>query len=489
MIENLATGFEVVFTIQNLTFILLGCVIGTLVGVIPGIGPTASIAIVLPLTFSLEPVTGIMMLAGIYYGSQYGGSTTAILLNTPGENSSVMTCIDGNQMAKKGRPGIAIAAAAIGSFIAGVLMVIAIAFLSPLLSEVAFKFGPAEFALLMLFGLVSVIVFTDQDLLKGIVISLIGVSIGMIGADVNSGINRFTFDISELIDKISFVVVAIGLFAVPEIIKNLQHPESMTRFLSKFKIVPNKDEFRRIIPASLRGTFIGGILGLIPGGGITTASYAAYAFDKKMSKHKEEFGKGAIEGVAAPESANNAAAQSGFIPLLSLGIPENAVMALMLSSLMIFGITPGPLMIETQPELFWGLVISMLVGNFILLILNFPLIHIWVQVLRVPYRMLYPLILFFCCIGIFVTNTNIHELYILAAVSIFGYLLYVFDLSPVTFILGFVLGNMFEENFRRALSISQGDFSIFYSSTVSLIILFLIFLLIFVQFFRKRLLS
>jgi putative tricarboxylic transport membrane protein len=486
MIENLSIGFDVVFTTHNLFFIFLGCLLGTLVGIIPGIGPTASISIILPITFSLEPVTGIMMLAGIYYGSQYGGSTTAILLNTPGENSSVMTCIDGNQMAKQGRPGIAIAAAAIGSFIAGILMVIAVAFLSPLLSEVAFKFGPAEFALLMLFGLVSVIVFTDQDLLKGIVISLIGVSIGMIGADINSGINRFTFDIPELIDKIGFVIVAVGLFAVPEIIKNLQNPDSITRFLSNFKIIPSKQDFQRIIPASLRGTFIGGLLGLIPGGGITTASYAAYAFDKKISVNKDQFGKGAIEGVAAPEAANNAAAQAGFIPLLSLGIPENAVMALILSSLMMFGITPGPLMIESQPELFWGLVVSMLVGNFILLILNFPLIRIWVQVLRVPYHMLYPMILFACCLGIFATNTNMYELYILAGVSIFGYILYIFDLSPITFILGFVLGSMFEENFRRALTISQGDFTIFYSSSVSIIILFLISLMIIFQIFKKR---
>jgi TctA family transporter len=486
MIENLMIGIDTVFTVNNLFFILLGCLIGTLIGVIPGIGPSASIAILLPTTFALGPITGIMMLSGIYYGSQYGGSTTAILLNTPGENSSVMTCIDGNKMAKKGKAGIAIAAAAISSFIAGMIMVVAMAVLSPILSQIAFKFGPAEFTLLMLFGLVSVIVLTDRDLIKGISISLIGVFLGLIGTDINSGVDRFTFDIPDLMDKINFAIIAIGMFAIPEIIKNIQNPHNLTNFTSKFKIIPSKEDLKRIIPASLRGTMIGGFLGLIPGGGITTSSYAAYVFDKKISKNKKEFGEGAIEGVAAPEAANNASAQAGFIPLLSLGIPENAIMALMLAALIVFGITPGPMMIESQPELFWGLVVSMALGNLILLILNFPLIRLWVQILRVPYHILYPIILFACCIGVYSISGNINDFYILGFISLLGYIFYVLDLSPITFILGFVLGSMFEENLRRALSISQGDFSIFYSSGISITLIVLIFSMLCFQFLRRE---
>lgn len=485
MIENLILGFDIVFTINNLFFILLGCIIGTLVGVIPGLGPSASIAILLPVTFSLGPITGIMMLSGIYYGSQYGGSTTAILLNTPGENSSVMTCIDGNKMARQGRAGVAIATAAISSFIAGMIMVVVMAILSPTLSQLAFKFGPAEFTLLMLFGLVSVIVLTDKDLAKGIAVALIGAFIGSIGTDINSGIDRFTFDVPELIDKINFAVVAIGLFAIPEIIKNIQNPQNLTNFTSNLKIVPSWIDLKRIIPSSLRGTMVGGFLGLIPGGGITTSSYAAYVFDKKVSKNKKEFGEGAIEGVAAPEAANNASAQAGFIPLLSLGIPENAIMALMLAALIVFGITPGPMMIETQPELFWGLVVSMALGNLVLLILNFPLIHIWVQLLRVPYHLLYPIILFACCVGVYSINNNINDFYILGSVALLGYIFYVLDLSPITFILGFVLGNMFEENLRRSLAISQGDFSIFFNSGISITLISLIMVMIVLQIFRR----
>lgn len=482
MIENILMGFEIVFTPYNLFFVLIGCLLGSLIGVMPGIGPTASISMLLPLTFYLNPTTGIIFLAGLYYGSQYGGSTTAILLNTPGENSSVMTCIDGYEMTKKGQAGLAIAAAAISSFIAGIIMVFFVATLSPFLSEVALKFGPAEFTMLMLFGLVSITILTGDNLLKGITVSLLGVLLSTIGTDINSGVDRFTFGILELTDKVNFAIIAIGMFAFPEIIKNLQASEILLSVHKKLKLIPSIQDLKRIIPSSLRGTLVGGLLGLIPGGGITTASYAAYVFDKKVSRNKSKFGQGIVEGVAAPEAANNAAAQSGFIPLLSLGLPENAVMSLILSFLIVSGVTPGPMMIQQQPELFWGLVISMIVGNAVLLLLNFPLIKIWIQILKIPYHILYVLILIIGCIGVLAITNNINSIFLLAFFSLLGYIFYILNLSPIAFILGYILGPMLEENFRRTLIISQGDFSVFYQGSINITLFILIILLIWTYF-------
>lgn len=479
MIDNLLIGIDAVFTGYNFLYLFAGVVLGTFVGVLPGLGPTATIAILLPTTFALGPVTGIMMLAGIYYGSQYGGSTTAILLNIPGENSSVMTCIDGNKMAKQGKAGVAIMAAALSSFIAGIIMVVVMAILSPPLSEIAFKFGPAEYALLMLFGFISVTVLTETDIVKGLALACMGVLFGLVGTDINSGIDRFTLGSIDLVDGIGFSIIAIGLFAFAEIIKNFLDSNNITDFTKNIKLIPAISDIKKIIPSALRGTAVGGLLGLLPGGGITVSSYAAYTLDKQVSKNKDEFGEGAIEGVAAPEAANNASAQAGFIPLLSIGLPENAVMALMLGAMIVAGIAPGPMVIQNHPDLFWGLVVSIVIGNLILLVLNFPLIKIWISFLKIPYHLLYPLIVFVCFIGVYSIGNNINDIFILSFFILIGYILLVLNLSPVTFILGFVLGPMLEDNFRRALSISQGNFSIFLNSgiSISLLIMILIFLI------------
>lgn len=475
MIDSFIIGIDAVFSGYNFLYLVLGVMLGTFVGVLPGLGPTATIAILLPTTFSLGPVTGIIMLAGIYYGSQYGGSTTAILLNIPGENSSVMTCIDGNKMAKQGRAGVAIMAAAVSSFIAGIIMAIAMALLSPPLSEIAFKFGPAEYALLMFFGFISVTVLTETDIIKGLALACMGVLFGIIGTDINSGIDRFTLGSIDLVDGVGFSIIAIGLFAFGEIIKNLLDSNNATNFTKDIKLIPSLSDVKRIIPSSLRGTAVGGLLGLLPGGGITVSSYAAYTLDKQVSKNKQEFGEGAIEGVAAPEAANNASAQAGFIPLMSIGLPENAVMALMLGAMIVAGIAPGPMVIQNHPDLFWGLIVSMLIGNFLLLILNFPLVRLWVSILKIPYHLLYPSIIFICFIGIYSIGNNINDIFILSFFILLGYILLLLDLSPVTFILGFVLGPMLEDNFRRALAISQGDFSIFVNSNISVFLLIMIF--------------
>lgn len=484
MIDNLLLGFSIAASFENLVYLTASVFLGTLIGILPGLGPAAAIAIFLPLTFNLGPVTGIIILAGLYYGSQYGGSTTSILLNTPGESSSVMTCIDGNKMAKDGRAGAALFAAAFSSFIAGIIMVCVIAVVSPALSGIAFKFGPAEYTLLMLFGFMSVTLLTGDNLLKGLSIALLGTLFGIIGTDINSGIERFTFDSIDLINGIPFVAVAVGIFAVTEIIKNITEEDQVTQYTENINLFPSKEDIKRVIPAALRGTAVGGFLGLLPGGGITVSSYAAYALDKKISKNRKEFGNGAIEGVAAPEAANNASAQSGFIPLISLGLPENAVMSLMLGALIIHGIVPGPMVIQNHPDLFWGLLVSMILGNFILLILNFPFVKIWIYFLKIPYYILYPIILTACCLGVYSISNNVNDILLIALFGAIGYVFLILDLSPVTFILGFVLGDMFEDNFRRSLAISDGDFSIFYKSDIAITLLVLIALLISTSIFN-----
>jgi TctA family transporter len=475
--ENLLIGLEVAFTLQNLAYLFIGVLIGTAIGVLPGLGPAASISMLLPITFTLDPISSIIMLSGLYYGTQYGGSTTSILFNIPGENTSVMTCIDGHAMTKLGKGGTAIAAAAISSFIAGLIMIVLMAIISPPLSEIAFRFGPAEYSLLMLLGLSVVVLFTSENIIKGFAAILVGILFGFIGTDYNSGTERFTFGIPDLYNGIGFTSAAIGLFAMSEIIKNIKSFEISSVYQGKIKVFISKEDFKQIIPPAIRGSAIGGLFGLIPGA-TPAATYSAYVFDKQVSKNKNNFGKGAIEGVAAPEAANNAAAQAGFIPLLSLGIPDSAVMALLLASMIMSGIVPGPLVISKHPDLFWGLLVSMILGNFILLILNFPLIKIWLQILKIPYHLLYPLILIFCCIGIYSINNNINDIFFMLIFAIIGYIYMILKISPVPTLLGFILGAMLEDSLRRALTISQGNFNILYKNDIGIALIIAISMII-----------
>ncbi|MFN5492470.1 MAG: tripartite tricarboxylate transporter permease, partial [Burkholderiales bacterium] len=411
LLANLALGAATALTIDNLFYCFIGVLLGTLIGVLPGIGPLATIAMLLPITYKMaDPSTALIMLAGIYYGSQYGGSTTAILVNLPGESSSVVTTLDGYQMARRGRAGVALATAALGSFFAGTVATVLIAAFAPPLAEVAFKFGPAEYFSLMVLGLIAAVVLAHGSVIKALGMVVFGLLLSMIGTDVNSGAARFTFGIPELSDGIEFGVIAMGMFGFAEIIYNLKHSES--RDLLKEKVtdfMPKKEDWKRGGPAAVRGTILGSFLGILPGGGAVISSFAAYAMEKKLSKNPQEFGKGAIEGVAGPESANNAGAQTSFIPMLTLGIPTTPVMALMIAAMMIHNIQPGPQVMTSNPGLFWGLIVSMWVGNAMLLILNLPLITIWIKLLQVPYRVLYPAILMFCCIGAYSLNNNVWD--------------------------------------------------------------------------------
>ncbi|PLQ01644.1 tripartite tricarboxylate transporter permease, partial [Cupriavidus pauculus] len=443
--------------------------LGTLIGVLPGLGPLATIAMLLPVTYTLPPVAALIMLAGIYYGAQYGGSTTAILVNLPGESSSVVTTIDGYQMARRGRAGVALATAGIGSFFAGCVATLILAAFAAPLSELAFKFGPAEYFSLMVLGLIGAVVLASGSLVKAISMIVLGLLLGLVGTDVNSGAARFSFDVPELTDGLNFVSVAMGVFGFAEIIANLEQKEARETFTDAVtNLFPTKEDFKRMIPAVLRGTLLGSALGILPGGGAALASFAAYSLEKKTSKYAHEFGKGAIEGVAGPESANNAAAQTSFIPLLTLGIPPNAVMALMVGAMTIHNIQPGPQVMTSNPALFWGLIASMWLGNLILIILNLPMIGIWVKLLKVPYRYLYPAILTFCCIGVYSVQNTTFDVFQTAAFGIIGYLFIKLKCEPAPLLLGFVLGPMMEENFRRSLLLSRGDFSVFVTRPLSL---------------------
>src|SRR5687767_15375867 len=441
LFHNLATGFGVAFTFTNLLYCLVGCILGTLIGVLPGIGPVATIAMLLPITFNLSPVAALIMLAGIYYGAQYGGSTTAILVNLPGESASVVTCIDGYQMARQGRAGPALATAAVGSFFAGCVATLIIAFAAPPLAEVALKFGPSEYFSLMVLGLVAATVLAHGSLIKAIAMVVLGLLLGLIGTDVNSGVLRFTFSIPELSDGIGFVVVAMGMFGTAEIIANLEQKENREVFTGKVKnLFPTKDDFKRAWKPVLRGTALGSFLGILPGGGALLSSFGAYTLEKKLSKHPEQFGKGAIEGVAGPESANNAGAQTSFIPMLTLGIPGNPVMALMIGALMIQGIAPGPQVMTEKPELFWGLIASMWIGNLMLVVLNLPLIGMWIKLLTVPYRYLYPSILVFMSVGVFSISNQPFDCFLMAMFGLLGYVCVKLECEPAPLILGFILG-------------------------------------------------
>lgn len=470
LINNLILGFGIAFSPFNLLMCLAGAILGTLVGVLPGIGPLATIAMLLPITFNLPPVASLIMLCGIYYGAQYGGSTTSILVNIPGEASSVVTCLDGYQMARQGRAGQALAIAALCSFFAGCASTLLIAVAATPLAKVALEFGPSEYFSIIVLGLVGAVVLAQGELLKAISMVIIGLLLGMVGTDVTSGVTRYSLGISELSDGINFVAVAMGMFGLSEIIQNLEYT-GVTRELFTKKVTnlwPSKEDFKRSIPPTLRGTFIGSVLGILPGGGALLSSFAAYALEKKISKHKHEFGKGAVEGVAAPESANNAGAQTSLIPLLTLGIPSNVVMALMLGAMMIQGIAPGPQLMTERPQLFWGLVSSMWIGNLMLVILNLPLIGLWVKLLTVPYRLLSPSILVFMSIGVYSLSNSPFDVFLMALFGLFGYICMKIECEPAPLILGFILGPLMEENLRRAMLMSRGNPLVFLQRPISL---------------------
>ena len=469
LLNNLILGFSVALHWTNIWYCFIGVLLGTLIGVLPGIGPIATISMLLPATFVLPPVSALIMLAGIYYGAQYGGSTTAILVNIPGESSSVVTCLDGYQMARQGRAGPALAIAAIGSFFAGCVATLLIAVAAPPLAEIALKFGPSEYFSLMVFGLIAATVLARGSLIKAIAMVVFGLLLGIIGTDVNSGVLSFTFGIPELSDGIGFVVVAMGMFGTAEIIANLDLKDKREVFLSKVThLYPTKEDLKRSWASILRGTALGSCLGILPGGGALLASFGAYTLEKKVSSHPEQFGKGAIEGVAGPESANNAGAQTSFIPMLTLGIPGNAVMALMIGALMIQGIAPGPQVMNEKPQLFWGLIASMWVGNLMLVVLNLPMIGMWVKLLTVPYRYLYPSILVFMAIGVFSLSNNPFDVLIMAVFGVLGYVCVKLECEPAPMILGFILGPLMEENLRRAMLLSRGDPFVFFQKPISL---------------------
>lgn len=485
LLGNLALGFSAAATAQNLLYCFIGVTLGTLIGVLPGIGPLATIAMLLPATYKMtDPTSALIMLSGIYYGAQYGGSTTAILVNLPGESSSVVTTLDGYQMARAGRAGPALAIAAIGSFFAGTVATFMIAAFAPPLAELAFKFGPAEYFSLMVLGLIAAVVLAHGSILKALAMVVLGLLLGMIGTDVNSGVARFSFDIPELSDGIEFVAVAMGMFGFAEIILNLEQRENREVFTSKVGgLMPSASEFKQSLMPMIRGTALGSFLGILPGGGAVLSSFSAYALEKKISKTPERFGKGAIEGVAGPESANNAGAQTSFIPMLTLGIPTTPVMALMVAAMMIHNIQPGPQVMTSNPTLFWGLIASMWVGNLMLVILNLPLIGLWIKLLSVPYRVLFPAILLFCCIGAYSINNNVFDVFMTIPFAILGYLFKKFDCEPAPLLLGFVLGKLMEEYLRRALTISRGDPTVFFTRplsatllTIAAVLLVLVFL-------------
>jgi TctA family transporter len=468
LIANLALGFSTAVSPVNLLYCLIGVFLGTAIGVLPGLGPTATIAMLLPVTFALQPISALIMLAGIYYGSQYGGSTTSILVNLPGEAASVVTTLDGYQMAKQGQAGPALTASAVGSFFAGTVATFLLAVFAPPLAEAALKFGPADYFSLMVLGLVASVVLAQGSLLHAIGMVVLGLLLGLIGTDVTSGAQRYTFDIPELADGIGFVTVAMGMFGLGEIIRNLESETERSVVIAKItNLLPTKEQWKRIIAPILRGTIIGSAVGILPGSGSILGSFAAYSIEKKISKNSAQFGKGAIEGVAAPESANNAGAQTSFIPMLTLGIPSNPVMALMVGAMIIQGIQPGPSVIAEQPQLFWGIIASMWIGNFMLLVLNLPLIGLWVRMITIPYQLLYPAILVFCGIGVFSLSNREFDIYLMGLFGVLGYLFAKLGCEPAPMLLAFILGPMMEEYLRRAMLISRGNPWVFIQRPIS----------------------
>ncbi|HET6263367.1 MAG TPA: tripartite tricarboxylate transporter permease [Usitatibacter sp.] len=472
LINNLILGFGVALTFNNILYCFIGVLLGTLIGVLPGIGPIATISMLLPATFVLPPISALIMLAGIYYGASYGGSTTAILVNLPGEVSSVVTCLDGYQMARKGQAGKALGVAALGSFFAGTVATMLIAAFAPPLAELALKFGPADYFSLMVLGLIAAVVLAHGSLIKAIAMIVLGLLIGLIGTDVNSGVARYSFGLPELIDGIGIGTIAMGTFGFSEIVRNLEHGEKREVFVKSITgLLPNWEDIKQCAMPTIRGTVIGSALGILPGGGPVLGSFSAYTLEKKVAKDPSRFGKGAIEGVAAPESANNAAAQTSFIPLLTLGIPSNPVMALMIGAMIIHGIQPGPQIMTAKPDLFWGMIASMWVGNLLLVVLNLPLIGMWVKLLTLQYRFLYPAILLFCCIGVYSISNASMDVLMAALFGFIGYTFIKLECEPAPLLLGFVLGPMMEENLRRALLLSRGDPMVFLTRPISLTLL------------------
>ncbi|GAC1599526.1 MAG: tripartite tricarboxylate transporter permease [Ramlibacter sp.] len=471
LLPHLATGWGVALTPINLLYAFVGCLLGTLIGVLPGIGPVATIAMLLPATYALAPVSALILLAGIYYGAQYGGSTSAILVNLPGESSAGVTCIDGYQMARQGRAGAALAAAGLGSFFAGCVGTLILAAFAAPLTQMALQFGPAEYVSLMILGLIGAVVLASGSLLKAIGMVVLGMLMGLVGTDANSGVARYSFGIPELVDGIGFVVVAMGVFGYGEIISNLSRPDDRREVVAAnvTGLWPSRADFRTMTPAVLRGTFLGSALGILPGGGALLGAFAAYALERSIAMKPGEipFGKGNIRGVASPESANNSGAQTSFIPLLTLGIPPNAVMALMVGAMTLHNIQPGPQVMTSNPQLFWGLIASMWIGNLMLVLLNLPLIGIWIRLLTVPYRFLFPAIVLFCAIGVFATGNNTFDVWMVGVFGLVGYLLTKLGCEPAPLLLGFILGPMMEENLRRALVLSRGDWSVFVTRGLS----------------------
>jgi TctA family transporter len=469
LLNNLVFGFGVALSLENLAYCFAGVALGTLIGVLPGIGPLVTIAMLFPITFHLPAVPAIIMLAGIFYGAQYGGSTTSILVNLPGETASAVTCIDGYQMARQGRAGPALATAALASFFAGCVGTLLIALAGPTLGEWALKFGAAEYTSLMLMALVASAVMTQGDAVKGLAMVVLGLLIGVVGVDVNSGMARYSFGVPELIDGVGFTVVAVGLFAVAEIVVNLESREPREVYTGKVTgLMPTARDLKDAAWPTVRGTAVGACFGVLPGTGPALSSFATYMLEKKIAKYPSRFGRGAIEGVAAPEAANNAAAQTAFIPMLTLGIPASATMAVMLAALTLQGIATGPQVMLDKPDLFWGLIASMWIGNTLLVILNLPLVGVWVKLLTVPYRWLFPSIILFCCIGNYSVSNNPFDLYLCAALGVLGYVLAKLECEPAPLLLGYVLGPLLEENLRRALLISRGDPTVFFTRPISL---------------------
>ena len=470
LISNLALGFQTAFSLTHMLYCLAGVSIGTLIGVLPGMGPVATVAMLLPATYALEPSGALIMLAGIYYGAQYGGSTTAILVNIPGEAASVVTCLDGHQMAKKGRAGAALGIAAIGSFVAGCFATLLIAAFAPPLTRLAFEFGPAEYFSLMVLGLIGAVVLATGSLLKAICMIFLGLLLGLVGTDVNSGALRYTFGVDELMEGIDFVALSMGIFGFAEIMRNLEVTVKRSLVPGHVgKVLPTKEDLKVCAAPIARGTILGSLLGVLPGGGALLASFASYTVEKKLAGEKADppFGSGNIRGVAGPESANNAGAQTSYIPMLTLGIPSNAVMALMIGAMMIHDIVPGPQVMTSNPSLFWGFIVAMWLGNLFLIVLNLPMVGIWIQMLKVPYRLLYPAILVFCCIGVYSINNNVWDVWMTVFFGFVGYLFYKLGCEPAPLVLGFILGPMMEENLRRALLLSRGDPTVFLMSPIS----------------------
>jgi len=469
LINHLLLGFSVAVTWQNLLYCFAGVFMGTLIGVLPGLGPITTVALLLPLTFSLEPTSALIMLAGIYYGAQYGGSTTAILVNLPGEATSVITALDGYKMARMGRAGPALGIAAIGSFIAGTFATFVIAGFAPILGSVALKFGAVEYFSLILFGLVASIILAQGSVLKALAMVALGLLLGLVGTDVTSGVDRYTFGFSELADGISFVVLSMAIFGIAEVVTNLQQGEQTHGHVSEIKsVLPTREDMKQSAPSIVRGTLLGSVLGLLPGGGALLASFAAYTLERRVAKAPRNFGEGDIRGVAAPEAANNAGAQTSFIPMITLGLPANPVMAMMIGAMMIQGIQPGPQVMTTQPNLVWGLIASMWIGNLMLIILNLPLVRIWIALLKVRYVYLFPGIILFCCIGAYSVHNASFDILVMAALSVVGFIFVKLKCEPTPLVLGFILGPMLEENLRRALLISRGDFSVMVTHPISL---------------------